>query len=306
VRRIVLGALLIAACGGGEPTSFGVNVTMDAHAIAAGDLARITTANLTVSGVEQYAKSFDISAPVKTGDVRFRYVPAVHAGLVTLTVDVTDAAGGTVATGVSDPVELVANKAVSASIVLGRPVLAMDMAVANDAGDDAGTVNMDLSQPAAADLSEIATNCMGMGKCVYTCVQGGTDVNTCSTRCSQTAKPGSATKWNSAVLCGQDYCVGNADMMSGRCILVAMPGSPGSSLLCDPGSTYAQCTSASYTSTSCLPCLDQARNIWLYDDSVDPSHPGPPTGMCSMPTSADCMGATAECMTQFNACLNDP
>ena len=93
--------------------------------------------------------------------------------------------------------------------------------------------------------------------------------------------------------------------MTGKCIRIPVPGMAGSSTLCDPGTTYATCTTTSYMSTSCLPCLDQARNIWIYDISVDPANPGPPTGMCSDPTGADCTGAKALCTTQFNACLND-
>ena len=102
---------------------------------------------------------------------------------------------------------------------------------------------------------------------------------------------------------GTDEAYNQADMKTGRCVEVADPGNPNVFVLCDPGITYAQCTAQTYVSTSCLPCLDQARNPWIYDTSTDPA--GPPTGMCSMPTSADCMGAKAMCMTQFNACLND-
>ncbi|HEY2746370.1 MAG TPA: hypothetical protein VGL86_17175, partial [Polyangia bacterium] len=98
--------------------------------------------------------------------------------------------------------------------------------------------------------------------------------------------------------------IADADMMDGRCVEVAMPGVPGSSLLCDPGTTYTQCTAPNYTSTSCGPCLDQSRNLWFEDPSTNP--PGPPTGICSMPTSADCMGAQTQCATQFAACRNDP
>ncbi len=155
------------------------------------------------------------------------------------------------------------------------------------------------------DMAIAKTNCMGVANCVYTCISGGTDINTCATQCSKNAKAGSATKWNNAVICGQNYCIGNADMMTGKCIQLPVPGMAGSSLLCDPGSTYAACSATGYMSTSCLPCLDQARNIWIYDISVDPANPGPPTGMCSMPTGADCTGAQTMCMTAFNACLND-
>jgi hypothetical protein len=164
----------------------------------------------------------------------------------------------------------------------------------------------DMAGPAVGpDMSIVKTNCMGMANCIYTCISGGTDINSCATMCAKNAKPGSATKWNAAVICGQNYCLGDQDMMSGKCIENAVPGMAGSFQLCDPGTTYAQCTATSYVSTSCSPCIEQARNLWFEDSSVDPMNPGPPTGMCSMPTSPDCTGAKTACMTQFNACLND-
>jgi hypothetical protein len=169
---------------------------------------------------------------------------------------------------------------------------------------DGGTGDMSGGGP-PPDLAIAKTNCMGVAQCVYTCISGGSDINTCATQCSKNAKAGSATKWTNAVICGQNYCLGNQDMMNGKCTSVPVPGMAGSSLLCDPGLTYAQCSDMNYMSTLCLPCLDQARNIWIYDISVDPANPGPPTGMCSDPTGADCMGAKNLCMTQFNACLND-
>ncbi len=168
-----------------------------------------------------------------------------------------------------------------------------------------GDMGADMAGGMPPDMSIAKANCMGVANCVYTCISGGTDINTCATQCSKNTKAGSFTKWENAVLCGQAYCVGDADMMTGKCIEVPVPNMAGSFQLCDPNTTYAQCSASTYMSTSCLPCLDQARNIWIYDISVDPANPGPPTGMCSMPTSADCMGAKTACGTQFSACLND-
>jgi len=164
----------------------------------------------------------------------------------------------------------------------------------------------DMAGAAGPDMVVVKVNCMGMANCMYTCIGGGTDINTCATQCSKTAKAGSATKWINAVVCGQDYCKGNNDMMAPKCSSPVDPatGMP-SNLLCDPGSTFAMCSASGYMSTVCAPCIEQARNFWFEDSSVDPMNPGPPTGMCSMPTSADCTGAKAACMTQFNACLND-
>jgi len=168
-----------------------------------------------------------------------------------------------------------------------------------------GDMGHDMAGGASPDMVVVKVNCMGMGNCVYTCASGGTDVQTCITQCSKTAKPASSTKWINAVICGQDYCKGNNDMMAPKCVSpLDNTGAP-SNLLCDPSSTYAQCSATGYMSTVCAPCIEQARNFWFEDSSVDPMNPGPPTGMCSDPASADCIGAKAACMTQYNACLND-
>jgi hypothetical protein len=175
--------------------------------------------------------------------------------------------------------------------------------------DDLASAPVDLAGVGdllAHDLAAAKTNCMGHAVCIYSCIGAGADLNTCQTQCSKNDKPGSAQKWVDAVLCGQNYCIGDTDMMTGKCVEVAVPNMAGSFQLCDPGTTYAQCSAATYVSTSCQPCIEQARNFWFEDISVDPMNPGPPTGMCSQPTSADCMGAQAACMTSFDACRNDP
>src|SRR6185312_9760404 len=158
----------------------------------------------------------------------------------------------------------------------------------------------------AQDMAVVKTHCMGMANCVYTCILGGSDINTCATQCSKNAKPGTANKWIAAVICGQDYCLGDQDMNTGKCVAVPNPMNTAESNLCDPGTTYAQCSAAGYTSTSCNPCLDDSRNMWVLDESVDPANPGPPTFMCAKPSSADCTAAATTCMTQFAACRNDP
>jgi hypothetical protein len=171
-------------------------------------------------------------------------------------------------------------------------------------GNSSSTGSKDMAT-AAPDMTIAKTNCMGVAGCVYTCIGGGSDINTCANMCATNAKPGSAVKWNRAVICGQNYCLGDQDQGTGKCVEQPVPGMAGAFQLCDPMTTYAQCTATTYVSTSCTPCIEQARNFWFEDSSIDPNNPGPPTGMCSMPTSADCTGAATFCMTQFSACLND-
>lgn len=175
----------------------------------------------------------------------------------------------------------------------------------NKGGGDMGA-DMAGTGGGAVDMAVVKTNCMAMANCVYTCIAGGLDINTCATQCSKNAKAGSANKWIGAVVCGQNYCLGDVDMMSGKCIQVADPNTAGSSYLCDPGTNFTTCTDPNHVSTSCNPCLEDSAYRFIRDDSIDPNNPGPPTGMCVRASSADCTGAQTTCMTQFNACLNDP
>ncbi len=180
------------------------------------------------------------------------------------------------------------------------------LASCGSSSNNNGDMGKDMAGLGGGDMTAVKVNCLGFANCVYNCLinQQG-DINSCPTMCSKMAKPGSAAKWNAAVICGQSYCEGNVDAGTDKCDLVPVPGMPGASLLCDPGITYAQCSATTYMSTTCSPCLEEARNFWIFDITVDPMNPGPPTGMCPMPTSTDCTAAKAMCMTQFNACLND-
>ena len=170
---------------------------------------------------------------------------------------------------------------------------------------DMGTTDMNAAPP---DMVVAKLNCEGVGTCTYNCVLSGQgDLGTCAqVICAKTAKAGSVQKWVNAVICGQNYCEGDMDMMTGKCTSMMLMGDMGSgSILCDTGITYAQCTAANYTSTKCSPCLTAARNFWFIDESVDPMNPGPPTFMCPDPTNADCIAAKTACSTAFNACTND-
>ncbi len=147
-------------------------------------------------------------------------------------------------------------------------------------------------------------NCLGVGGCILQCVTSGTgDINSCFTMCSKQAKAGSANKWGAAFICGQDYCDPRTDMM-GKCVEVPDPANPNNILLCDPGQTFQQCSTAT-TPGTCAKCIANARNL-IYGDFTDPNNPMPPNGMCpDGPTYPDCKGG-AMCMTMMNACISDP
>jgi hypothetical protein len=117
------GALLAAAgctSTSGPPGGFGVNVTVDASAIATAERASVANGVLHVDRAETKIKSFDVHGAFPSGEVRFRYVPTVTTGTLKLTFDALDAAGGIVATGSIDDVVLIADKAVAAKITLAK------------------------------------------------------------------------------------------------------------------------------------------------------------------------------------------
>lgn len=179
MKRLVLLAAVIAGCNGGTPTSFGLNVTVDAHGVASGDLVRITSAKLTVTGAEQYTKSFDISSAIKSAEVRFRYIPEVKSGQLTLAIDALDPSANVIASGISDAVDVVNGKSVSVRLVLGET--SMDLGTV-DAGDDGGTN--------ASDMSHIAKGqgaaCITSAEC--TTVGGCVDGYCCDTTCTDGCK----------------------------------------------------------------------------------------------------------------------
>lgn len=210
VRNLLCAALVvIGGCGGGDPTSFGLNVTLDGHALSPGDLARVTTAHLSVSGAEQYQKAFDIAVAIKTGDVRFRYIPKAQSGQLTLTLDAVDSAGVVVASGVSDPVDLVANHAIAVRIVLGSTVT--DLGIV-DAGDDAGSTIGDMARVIKAQGATCTTNaeCGSAGGCVdgrccdTTCTDGCKACNLSGKEGVCTAVPAGSTATPSHSGCGPD------------------------------------------------------------------------------------------------------
>jgi len=172
VKRVVFIAALLVGCGGGTPTGFGVNVTVDAHAIGSSDLARISTAKLAVTGAETYQKSFDIHSGVKTGEVRFRYIPGVRSGELRLALDAVDASDNVVASGTSGPITLVDGKAVDARIALG--------AATNDLG-----ATQDLGGEDLAPTKHQGETCSSSSECDSQggCVDGYCCNNSCQGAC---------------------------------------------------------------------------------------------------------------------------
>jgi hypothetical protein len=173
----------------------------------------------------------------------------------------------------------------------------------NNSGGDMGGPDL-AGGGGAADMALPKLNCLGIGNCTINCIVANPmmGIDGCFSQCSKQGKVGSAAKWQTAFICGQNYCAPPSDM-AGKCVRVANPADMNQVSLCDPGQTYAQCTDINTPPGVCSKCLANARNLILADFSTDP--PGPPTGTCpDGATYPDCKGG-ATCTTMMNACIMD-
>jgi len=117
-RAIVLAALVAAACNN-KPTTFGVDVEARTSMLPAATRTSIASARLLVSGAETFTKDIaGVAKAAQSGGFKFRYVPGVRSGTITIRVDGIDANGATVAGGTAPPVNLVDGKAVDAVLTL--------------------------------------------------------------------------------------------------------------------------------------------------------------------------------------------
>jgi hypothetical protein len=117
-RSIILAALLLAACDN-KPTGFGVDVEARTGMLTESVRNSIVSARLLVTGAETFTKDIaGVAKAAQSGAFKFRYVPGVHSGTLTIRVDGLDASGATVAGGTAPPVTLVDGKAVDAVLTL--------------------------------------------------------------------------------------------------------------------------------------------------------------------------------------------
>jgi hypothetical protein len=289
VRRLVIAAaaLVGAGCGGGAPTGFGVNVTVESSAVALrGSIAR---AALRVSGdqPDPYTTDVAITSPLHNGEAHFRYVPSVTSGKLALHLDAFDATGLLLASGDSGSVTLVAGQAVPALIDLGAPNPITDMSMPDLAGGDLATADLltpdlstfDLSMADMAVQHDLAPifdltplrGCHGYAACYATCLD-----QSCVTACQQQATANATTLFAAAMNCALNYCVSTGDAGgAGECVLDSMnqpidpPGRP---------------------ANTCSNCLSDVTAQMF-------------GGGCPTPTSADCNNA--QCQAPVSACVND-
>jgi hypothetical protein len=115
---LAVAALTSAGCKPSPPTSFGVNVTVDAKNLSSTQLSSVTVGSLLVSGAEPQVKQFPVAPAISSGQLTFQYVPGVTSGSLKFQFDALDAAGHLYGTGSGGPVTLVAGGAAAVTITL--------------------------------------------------------------------------------------------------------------------------------------------------------------------------------------------
>ncbi|MGZ3440623.1 MAG: hypothetical protein ACXVDD_13970 [Polyangia bacterium] len=115
---ILLGALLAAGCNN-KPGGFGIDVEARTNMLPSPTKNAIVTARLLVSGAESFMRDIPgVAKAAQSGSFKFRYVPGVRSGTITLRVDGIDGSGATIAGGTAPPVDLIDGKAVDAVLTL--------------------------------------------------------------------------------------------------------------------------------------------------------------------------------------------
>jgi hypothetical protein len=141
------------------------------------------------------------------------------------------------------------------------------------------------------DMSMPPLNCLQFAICVVNCFNtttipaGQNPFQVCGSQCAPMSTSTSINKWQAALVCGQNYCLGTNDASVAKCV------DSNGQLVDQPGQTGV-----------CTACLNNATGALLGDISGIVATP--PNGMCPMPTNPDCDGGT-ECKSLFDTCLAD-
>lgn len=113
----VVSAVLVGCSGDGDPPKgFGVNVTVDARNIPQAERDRIVSGRMLASSGKPTEVSLD--SAIRSGEVRFRFIPQATTGGLVLALEALDAVGAVVASGVGTAVELLPDRAVATTITL--------------------------------------------------------------------------------------------------------------------------------------------------------------------------------------------
>ena len=159
------------------------------------------------------------------------------------------------------------------------------------------------------DIAIAKTNCTGVARASTPADQRAGDINTCDTLCAKNAKAGSATKWTTRSSAARTTAPATKDMMTGKCVSVPEAGHDQPErphMLCDPGIDIraVQRRRTTCRHRACPASIRRATSGSTTSASIRRTRARRPA-CARMPTGADCTGAKAGCMTQFNACLND-
>lgn len=116
------GCLAIVACNrdAGAPAGFGLNVTADAQQLPAQVRAMVASGRITASGLTAVptVQPVDLRAAIRSGNARFRFLPKVTSGTVTLHLDLLDVAGRLLGSGTSEAVVVRPDRASEVLIAL--------------------------------------------------------------------------------------------------------------------------------------------------------------------------------------------
>ncbi len=165
-------------------------------------------------------------------------------------------------------------------------------------GDDSGVNVGDMAGKTdgpvtTGDMAAAKVGCAGYVMCYIDCFNANPDTATasgCRTMCGKTAKTGASDKFDAALSCGQDHCLGDVDAMNGKCHLL-VSGSSGTLVNADGTMISNSDPTTDMTGTKdCGVCLNDAL-ARLFGD------------MCTNMSSVDCN--PSECKTVTDACLND-
>jgi hypothetical protein len=115
---LAIGGAALGCKGTASPsTAFGVNITVDAKALSADKLSKVSVGSLQVTGAETNVRQFSIAGAITSGELRFRFIPTAQTGMLKFHFDVLDSSGDLFGSGDSAQVTLAAT-AVSATITL--------------------------------------------------------------------------------------------------------------------------------------------------------------------------------------------
>ena len=282
MRRALVCLALLAACKSpSAPSTFGVNIKLEASSLSSSLRSQIVSAALSVTGDETYGRTFDIRSAISTGEVRFRYIPGIQNGTLTLAIDALAADGTVLGRAPPTTVTVMAGHSVAATLTLDSATTD-DMGTSTDDGGDGGTCDPGMHACAGACVDDrsidhcgtscsacpvtanaTAATCDGTscglqcetayhicgGACVST-----TDPNSCNMSCTPCTAPmgGSAT-------CDGTSCGGACPNGQKLCVGTCIPASMACSGTC-PNGTHdcsGNCfdnTSVNSCGLSCTPC----------------------------------------------------